>query len=138
MHGRSMFGRPRLQGAGMGIESGKRWEQRWVDIDEAPGIAMDKGGSKDPEKAGESDDVRFITVEGSGKRLIKKRARGVALVIDDRLRERLGAGIEQSRGVGLVADDTDDLVPLGIGCGMKRCEIAASAGNDHRDPKSLA
>ena len=96
----------------VGMQTGKGGQQRRVDIDQAPGIAIDETGRQDAHKAGQHHQRRLvgmvIAVNHLRQRGIESLAAWVSLVVQHLGDNALCAGELQPLGLGLVADNGGD------------------------------
>ena len=118
-----------IEGLMLGVEAGEGGEQRGVDVEDAVGEGLDKGGGDDAHVAGEADQIDVVVVE-LGDHL------GVVVGTLTTCRgdgeggdaEVVGCG-EAGGGFDVGEDDGDLGVEAAFGDGAVDCEeVGASAG----------
>ena len=114
-------------------------QQRGVDVEHAPGIALHEFAGQHPHEARQHDGLGAAGVNGAGQGRIELRAVGIVAVVDHRTGNSVLAGDVQRAHAGAVAQHqahlAADLAALhGIQDGRK---VAPGAGDQHRQPAAL-
>jgi hypothetical protein len=104
MHGAAVLCHPRGDGAGVGVETRKRRQQRRVDVDDAIVPALDEGGGKNAHEAREADefDPRLCKLKVNGG--LEGGPVGKRSCRDGRCRDARGCGDGKSGRVGPAGD----------------------------------
>jgi hypothetical protein len=93
----------------MGVEALVRGQQRRVDVDDAPGVALDEIVAQNPHVAGARDGIDAGSVDGLGERNLEP---GTVTARRRQLgdRDALGTRQRQPLGIGLVRRDQRDFI----------------------------
>src|SRR5579863_1042644 len=90
----------------VGIKPFEVWQQRGMNVQEAPAPARDKPRRQNAHEAGETYDLDSMHAQRFVKRSLKRFAVFAELaVIDQRRRNALFAGVGETGGVGPVRND---------------------------------
>ena len=115
----------------LGVEAGKRGEQRGVDVEDAIGVRGNKGGGDDAHVAGQADEIGFGFGECGEEGLVAGlggEAGGGDMVGGD---AEVASGL-QARGGGFIREDDDDFcLKTAFGDGaVDGEEVGAAAGEE--------
>lgn len=136
MHGTAVHANPGGQRLGVRVQAGKRGQQRRVDVNQSPGIAVDENRGQHPHEPRQYDEIRLMQVNLRGQRGIESVAAGMVAVMDDCRRNAVLVGPVQSSGVGTAGDDRGDIGgPTFLAAGTHDFNhIATPARNEKNQP----
>ena len=131
MHRRAMHFAARRECARVRVETGKRWQQRWMNVDQASGIMLHKGGREDAHEAGQHNQIRRMCVDHLHQRGVERLARGIVAMWQSQRSDAARARRVEAFGVGAIADDCGDpgVQPAGVLGRQQRLQVAAAPGD---------
>ena len=118
MHGAPMNLYPGGERPLVGIQAGERRQQRRMNINESPVVAVDKGAGQDPHESGEQHNIGCVPVNFRGQRGIETFPVGKRGVVQRDRRDLAGSRQSQRPRAGTIADDRGE---LGRNAGIQQC-----------------
>ena len=125
MHRGAMQPHASRDGPGMGIQTGKGWQQGRMNIQQTTFIALYKRLAQDAHEACQQQQIGIERLDAAGQRSIEGLASGIGLMVHHRSRNTLTTGIGQPRRLRPIGDHGNDLRP-GQASLDQRAHIAAT------------